>query len=619
LPPESTPEPTYDELALALRAALDRVVPGLARVAARFVALRGWVPFGFARVHDFARERLDRSGRWLKDLASLGELLDRSATLADAFLGCDGGSPIGQVAALTIGRVASDESTTAWIDLARRVPVRQLKAEARRARQAGSSWPPSGGGSVPEGSLPSGEDSGSGNPLASTAGDFWLSRADARLGRVRLGLPAPVKVAFDRGRELHHAVCGSDGGVASFVEALVGEAFAGPHPPNPEVGQLPMTRDWAALEALLFRNTDRWAHLPQATALAEAVKWMYGAGRGGPAELVQQLEQLIALRDRLQRQLGRLLALMGHERGWAKLGFVGLEHYAEQRLGISRTTARDRARLHRVLWRLPVVREAYEQGSIGFQSALLILRALGRHSAPESLQRQWVERASTATVKRLKDEAEAIGPATPRRPLSDEQWHASLRREPGDAKAQVQRLGLQALAPEVKMDSLGLTLPEDLALDFLAAVRGWRDALERQTVRADMIAVRMARTFSTAGRGVPQWLGLFAMLEDFADTWDDPRAMPKRKADRIYARDGWRCTAPGCSSRRNLESHHLVYRSHGGSRNEESNQITACRFHHQMGEHGALARCRGVAPLDVEWRLGSDELAATYKNELRAG
>ena len=173
------------------------------------------------------------------------------------------------------------------------------------------------------------------------------------------------------------------------------------------------------------------------------------------------------------------------------------------------------------------------------------------------------------------------------------------------------------MATEVKPDSLGLTLPEDLALEFLAAIEGWREALAEGRARDDLVASRVARTFSTTGRGVPQWVGLLAMVEDFVGTWDDPRAMPKRKADRIYARDGWRCTAPGCSSRRNLESHHLVYRSRGGSPSEPSNQITACRFHHQMGEHGALASCRGPAPLGVRWRLGRDELATRYRNELR--
>jgi len=116
---------------------------------------------------------------------------------------------------------------------------------------------------------------------------------------------------------------------------------------------------------------------------------------------------------------------------------------------------------------------------------------------------------------------------------------------------------------------------------------------------------------------VPRWVGLLGMLEDFANTWDDPRAMPKHKADRIYIRDGWRCTAPGCSSRKNLESHHLHYLSRGGHRTAEHSQITVCRFHHQMGEHGAFARCRGKAPLDVTWRLGKEELATWYKNDVK--
>jgi hypothetical protein len=34
---------------------------------------------------------------------------------------------------------------------------------------------------------------------------------------------------------------------------------------------------------------------------------------------------------------------------------------------------------------------------------------------------------------------------------------------------------------------------------------------------------------------------------------------------RVFARDGWRCTAPGCSSYRNLHGHHIVFRSAGGS------------------------------------------------------
>jgi 5-methylcytosine-specific restriction endonuclease McrA len=74
--------------------------------------------------------------------------------------------------------------------------------------------------------------------------------------------------------------------------------------------------------------------------------------------------------------------------------------------------------------------------------------------------------------------------------------------------------------------------------------------------------------------------------------------------------------APGCTSRRNLEDHHVVYRSRGG-RNDLSNRICLCRFHHQRGEHGDLAACRGRAPLGLLWRLGKRKVATWYRNERR--
>jgi hypothetical protein len=58
-------------------------------------------------------------------------------------------------------------------------------------------------------------------------------------------------------------------------------------------------------------------------------------------------------------------------------------------------------------------------------------------------------------------------------------------------------------------------------------------------------------------------------------------------------------------------------RSRGGDEQAESNQTTACRFHHQMGEHGVFASCRGEAPLGIVWRLGREELATWFRNELR--
>jgi hypothetical protein len=58
------------------------------------------------------------------------------------------------------------------------------------------------------------------------------------------------------------------------------------------------------------------------------------------------------------------------------------------------------------------------------------------------------------------------------------------------------------------------------------------------------------------------------------------------------------------------------YRSLGGN-DAPWNQLRLCAWHHRQGEHGVLARCRGIAPLDVTWRLGRRDLGMRFRNERR--
>jgi hypothetical protein len=212
--------------------------------------------------------------------------------------------------------------------------------------------------------------------------------------------------------------------------------------------------------------------------------------------------------------------------------------------------------------------------------------------------------------------------------LDDAAWHGSLMQRPGQIRARVHDLGSRAAATGCSDVLLRLTLPDDLAQDFLAAAESARRDLtaSAQTeassellgaapvVPASLQAVRM---FSARGRAVPAWVGLLALLEDYVDTWDLPGASPRRRGDDVYSREGWRCFAPGCSSRRNLEDHHLKYRSRGGDKKAPSNRMCLCGFHHRRGEHGDLARCRGQAPLGVLWRLGRKEVGVWFRNERR--
>jgi hypothetical protein len=82
------------------------------------VAAGGWAIFGFSRADDYARERLGRTGRWLRDLAALDRLFQEHPCLARAITGDDGGRPIGRVAALPTGRAVPPHTFGHWIAIA---------------------------------------------------------------------------------------------------------------------------------------------------------------------------------------------------------------------------------------------------------------------------------------------------------------------------------------------------------------------------------------------------------------------------------------------------------------------------------------------------------------------
>jgi 5-methylcytosine-specific restriction endonuclease McrA len=62
-----------------------------------------------------------------------------------------------------------------------------------------------------------------------------------------------------------------------------------------------------------------------------------------------------------------------------------------------------------------------------------------------------------------------------------------------------------------------------------------------------------------------------------------------RHSDPVFARDGWRCQVPACSSRRELQDHHITFRSRGGS-HARSNRTAICAAHHHHGIHAGVIR-----------------------------
>jgi hypothetical protein len=74
------------------------------------------------------------------------------------------------------------------------------------------------------------------------------------------------------------------------------------------------------------------------------------------------------------------------------------------------------------------------------------------------------------------------------------------------------------------------------------------------------------------------------------------------RAHRVFERDGFRCTVPGCTSQRNLHAHHVLFRSAGGS-DDDANLTTLCAAHHQRGVHAGVIRISGRAPGELVFEL----------------
>jgi len=114
---------------------------------------------------------------------------------------------------------------------------------------------------------------------------------------------------------------------------------------------------------------------------------------------------------------------------------------------------------------------------------------------------------------------------------------------------------------------------------------------------------------------LPTWAAALFLVRRAVEEWErvDPTRRPTEW--KIFERDGWRCQAPGCSSRRRLEAHHIIFRSQNGS-DDPDNLITLCHSHHRRGIHEGYLAVSGSAPSDLRWRLGATHIHL-YHGSLR--
>ena len=538
-------------------------------MAGRFVAVRGWERLGFARLGDYAIERLGVSARSLQDLSHVDGRLAELPEIEAAFVRAE----ITWTKTRLLARIATPTDEAHWLALARSVTARELAREVRAVDQR----------SLEAGALLTDED---GMP------------EDVREGVVLRCTPA-VRAKWHRARQLARRVAGEPLPIWACMEAVAAEV-ASALPVDWDEGALAARRDApdprAACAPLLpSRPANGCApHGPErARGCADQ-----GAEPADPFDLDERLRHLMAREQRLEARMGPLLLALAETRLYRAHGFPNLETYSRERLGMSPRKARALLRVERAGRRSPALVAAFRAGHLSWVRvhALvpLAVAASASHPAASAWIVQWISWAGRVTVRRLEDDVE-------RALIACEADPCSYPGPPGEQPEPESRSDRQTGAPATARPGTGETArpffsaPRPVARFFRAVLCSVRRHLER-----------VAPTEGSPTRRLPtEGEGLEAMFDHAIAVWSAPESRASR-AHRVFARDGSRCTVPGCSSFRNLHDHHIVFRSAGGS-DDLSNRTTLCAWHHLRGVHSGIVRCMGRAPGGLRFELGLRE------------
>jgi hypothetical protein len=500
---------------LAAQDARCRTVFG--RLAGAFLRGRGVVRLGFARLDDWARERLGLSGREVQSVACVIGRLARLPQLALAF---DAGA-LSWAQVRLLAAVATPDTEADWLDRARGRTTRALEALIREAGGKADTDEPE-------------------EPALHFR--HRCSRRVRRLWQATVVLARQVA-----GAELTQAqaaeVIAAEGLSARPDCGEAWPVFArAPAPPDADEARADL--EWDALREAIPEDVE---------ALAADVEHV------DPFTLEARMQVVVRTMQQVDWQMGRLLRVFLDRRLHRVFGYPSAARYLRERLGLSARKVRALVVLERRCWEAPALGDAYRAGTISAVRALIVLPV-----TRESTAAAWLARATAVTVRRLADEVEwalAAGEDAP---------------PPADAPLVLTERQMRARpAWEVQDTEVAFTAPASV----IALLRS-------------AIAAFAAPADSLAG-------GFERLLHHVRATW---QALPSHR-DPVFARDGWRCAVPACTSRRALHDHHLHFRSRGGT-NARDNRVAVCATHHLRGIHAGYVRAWGEAPDAITWELG---------------
>ena len=615
-----------------------RLAPGLERMRSRNL----YRLLGYVRLGDYLAERLGMSLRRCQAILRLERALERLPRLRQALLAGE----VSLSKAEVVAGAASADTEAAWLELSSRLTVAGLREAVAAARAAGGD---AAGGASGDGRAASGPGSAPAETIEQDeAGRLISFSAPARvlaiwhwtldLVRRVAGQQEPAwrcaeyLVAeflsgvpdLSGGMEEGAAQTASaqtrgggserEGGSGSgWHAARWAEAGPGPEPDGGTDSVVPFGAGdaagmaaWNAASAAIreaFTSLDPAAD-PEAILSGE----MGATGSDGVDSSVdeldawaldQRLRRLVRFRQSLAWRQGRLLATLVSLGLHRDLGFATLDDWVIERLPMSPRRARYLVSLDRRLRGLPLLADAYRRGLVTWCQARLLVRVV-----QPATQARWIRYARQVTVRRLEDvivacevaAAESAGaaawppahvgapPLPPVEPSSDQVASAAGDRAPLHTSAPFPAPAAVGVASTDRLIGrrIAFWAPLEVAALWDSALRACRAA---------------------AGGQLEDWECFLVFVQALRDTWENLEDPHWRRRYRIFERDGWRCMAPGCTSRSGLNEHHVIFRAQQGS-NDEGNILSLCIGHHQMGVHERHIRCFGRAPDALWWDLG---------------
>ena len=541
------PEVRLSSLAHA-SGALRRV---LAAVAARLLDTKAHDRLCYARLGDYARERLGLSGRQLQELARVHRALKGLPALERALR--ERVLPWSKVR--LVARVATAEDEAAWIARAQAVTTRRLEEEVREHDRDRATADPD-----------------EGEPLT----------------RVTVHCTPAVRETWSLVREMAQRVEGRRLCDAEVLEAAVAEvsstlpidpAFA------PLLDEPPLAPALRSAEAAELAEAGEPAGgSPESELPAEVAALAEGLEDADAFELDRRLRQVVRLEQTLDAAMAPLLRVVTcSEYEWRGPRYQPLARYAPDQLGMSASKARALIRLERLADFCPEIRAAYRSGRLSWVKAQCLLPLL-LLDIPGEWRPAWVAWAERVTVRRLERDVERalLLRAAYSKAFHRCQYHPERAQDP--IPASERQLCAHDVDPEAT-ERLVFRVPHAVAALFQVL---------RETVRK--------RRWRAGERRLQEGEAFEAILCEALRSWvqRDPKA---RRPDPVIERDGYQCAIPGCTSRRNLHNHHVVFRSRRGG-DEETNRLTLCAYHHQRCVHAELLRVTGKAPDALLFELG---------------